>query len=273
MKDVKRFLMIGAHPDDADVQFGGTASLLVQAGHAVKFVSLTNGNCGHYEQSGEVLAKRRYAETQASKAVSGISEYQVLMENNDGELEPTLENRRKVIRIIREFNPDVVLAPRLCDYHPDHRAAAQLVQDSAYMTHVPKCCPETPVPERRPVFAYVWDPFQDPRPFRADAVVDIDGSLDRKCRMMACHVSQFFEWLPWESGSMPDFAKMSWEEKKTYMLDLVGSYYGSVADKTRDVLAEIYGEAGKNVRNAEAFELSPYGRAVSVQQFRELMRP
>jgi len=273
MKEIKRFLVIGAHPDDADIAFGGTAAQLVKAGHAVKFVSMTNGNCGHHIQSGDELARRRYAETQASKAVSGISEYQVLMENNDGELEPTVENRRKVIRIIREFNPDAVISHRLCDYHPDHRAAAQLVQDSAYMTHVPKCCPDVPIPEKRPVFCFVPDPFTDPRPFRPDAAVEIDSTLDEKCRMMDCHVSQFYEWLMWEGNYHLDAASMTWEQKKEYMLGIWTGCYGNIAEKCRDILVETYGDAGKTVRYAEAFEQSPYGRRISLAEFRRLMMP
>lgn len=267
----KRFLMIGAHPDDADIRFGGTAFKLTQAGHIVKFVSLCNGNCGHYAISGKELADRRYAETQASKAVSGISEYQVL-DNNDCELTADLESRKQVIRIIREFAPDVVLTHRLCDYHADHRATAQLVQDCAYLTQVPLYCPETPIPPKAPVFGCVWDAFLDPRPFRKDAVVAIDEVLDEKCRLLDCQVSQFYEWLAWEIGAEVDPEKMTWEERKAYLITNWGTRYETVADEARELLMETYGEdAGKKVRFAEAFELSPYGRNVTVEEFRKLL--
>ena len=103
MKEIRRYLMIGAHPDDADIRFGGTALKLVRAGHVVKFVSMCNGDCGHFDMSitPEQLAARRYQETQNSRAVSGISEYQVFHENHDCELMPDLENRKKVIRLKR----------------------------------------------------------------------------------------------------------------------------------------------------------------------------
>lgn len=269
----KRFLMIGAHPDDADIRFGGTAVQLVKAGHIVKFVAMCNGSCGHYSMSGKELAERRYAETQASKAISGIEEYQVLMENNDCELTPDLENRQKVIRIIREFAPDVVLTHRLCDYHADHRATSQLVHDAAYLTQVPKYCPDTPIPAQNPVFACVWDGFIDPRPFRADALVPFDDFVDEKCRMFDCHVSQFYEWLAWEKKMTLDPEKMSWEEKRQFLMDNWGSRYVQVADENRENLIAMYGEKGKTIRYAEAFEYSPYGRKVSLEEFRALMMP
>ena len=265
--------MIGAHPDDPDIRFGGTAIKLIKAGHVVKFVSLANGCCGHHIMSGTELANRRYAETQAVKAAVGLYEYQVLLENKDCELEPDLENRKKVIRIIREFNPDVVLGHRLCDYHADHRAAAQLVQDAAYLTQVPKFCPESPIPDRSPVFGCVWDAFTDPRPFRSDAAVSIDDVLDEKCRMLDCQVSQFYEWLAWELRIEVNPATMTWEEKRRYLLENWGSRYERAAHEARQVLMETYGEAGARVRYAECFELSPYGRNVSVAEFRELMQP
>ena len=71
---VKRFLIIGAHPDDADIRFGGSAIKLARAGHVVKFVSMCNGDCGHFSMTREALSERRYWETQASKKVSGIAE-------------------------------------------------------------------------------------------------------------------------------------------------------------------------------------------------------
>lgn len=255
----KRFLIIGAHPDDADIRFGGTAVLLTKAGHQVKFVSMCNGNCGHYEMSGEELAKRRYAETQASKEFSGIFEYQVVMENNDCELTPDLENRKRVIRMIREFQPDVVLSHRLCDYHADHRATAQLVQDATYLVMVPKFCPETPIPAVSPVYGYVWDHFTDPRPFQTDAIVAIDSVIDEKCRMLDCHVSQVYEWLAWEKGITLEIDKMSWEEKKAYLIKNWGERYRTIANQNRDKLIKLYGEAGKNIEFAESFQFSPYG--------------
>ena len=274
MNKIKRFLMIGAHPDDADIRFGGTALKLTRAGHVVKFVSMCNGDCGHFDMglSKEALAERRYRETQASRAISGICEYQVFMENHDCEIEPSLENRRKVIRLIREFKPDVVLTHRLCDYHADHRATAQLVLDAAYLTQVPKYCPESPIPAQNPVFAYTWDDFTDPRHFRTDALVPIDDVLEDKCRMMDCHASQFYEWLAWEKNITFDHEHASWEEKRRILLISLERFIRA-ADRGREQLVKMFGETGKTIRYAEAFEYCPYGRKVSMDEFQALMQP
>ena len=267
----KRYLIIGAHPDDPDIRFGGTAIKLIRAGHLVKFVSMTNGCCGHHILSCKELAERRFKETQAAKDTIGLYEYQVLTENHDCELVPSIENRKKVIRIIRDFKPDVVLTHRLCDYHADHRAAGQLVQDAAYLTQVPLFCPESPIPPQNPVFGCFWDSFTDPRPFRIDAAVSIDDVLDEKCRLLDCQVSQFYEWLAWEKHIDLNPDKMTWQEKCKYLNDNWGIRYENAANQGRNVLVETYGQKGMQVHYAECFELSPYGRDVTVQEFRELL--
>jgi len=107
-------------PRRPDICCGGTAVLWAAAGHVVKFVSTTSGDTGHQAIGGIELARRRQAEAQASAKVAGIAEYQ-LLDNHTGELEPNVANRRALIRLIREFSPDLVLSHRPNDYHPDHR--------------------------------------------------------------------------------------------------------------------------------------------------------
>src|SRR5262245_25242878 len=171
-----RLLIIGAHPDDADYAAGGTAALYRAAGHVVQMVSMTNGDAGHQTLRGPELARRRRAEAEAAGAVIGAT-YTVL-DNHDGQLLPTLENRCQVIRLIRSFGPDLVLTHRPNDYHPDHRYASQLVQDAAYMVTVPAIVPDTPHLPRDPVIAYLPDDFQKPYPFQATVVVDVGAALD-----------------------------------------------------------------------------------------------
>src|SRR5262245_14363130 len=151
-EELLRLLIIGAHPDDADYYAGGTAALYRAAGQVVKMVSLTNGDAGHQTLRGPELARRRKAEAAAAGAVIGAS-YDVL-DDPDGELQPTLENRRQVIRLIRTFRPDLLLTHRPNDYHPDHRYTSLLVQDAAYMVTVPAVCPDTPHLSANPVIAY-----------------------------------------------------------------------------------------------------------------------
>ena len=193
-------LAIGAHPDDCDFGAGGLAALCVRAGHRVHFVAATNGDAGHYEMGGAPLARRRRAEAQAAGAVIGI-DYTVL-DNHDGELEPSLANRRTIVRLIREIGPDLILTHRPNDYHPDHRYTAQLVQDAAYMVTVPSLAALTAHLAANPIILYLSDWFQRPYPLQPDVVIDIDGMLDIMLEMLHQHTSQVYEWLPYNSGRL-----------------------------------------------------------------------
>src|SRR3954470_15035627 len=110
-----RIIMLGAHPDDCDQGGGGTAILFAKMGYAVKFVAVTNGDAGHQTMKGTALAKRRFAEAQEAGKRFGVK-YDVL-NNHDGQLLPTLEVRLQIIKKIREWNADIVIAPRPNDYH------------------------------------------------------------------------------------------------------------------------------------------------------------
>src|SRR5579864_5198429 len=190
-----RIIAFGAHPDDCDIRAAGTAAKFVAMGHHVKFVAVTNGDAGHQSEGGGMLAKRRRAEAMESGRRLGVT-YEVL-DNHDGELLPTLDVRQQIIRRIRQWKADIVLAPRPNDYHPDHRYTGVLVQDAAYMVVVPAVTPDTPPLRKNPVFLYYEDHFQRPNPFRPDIAVDIDSVIDQKIDALDAHVSQFYEWLPW----------------------------------------------------------------------------
>ena len=268
----KRIIYIGAHPDDADIMFGGTATKLCKAGHIVKFLSVTNGDTGHHSLSRAETAKRRKEEARCSAKVCGLLEYEV-MDNNCG-LEPSVANREKVLRVIRKFAPDLVVTHRLSDYHPDHRATAQLVLDTAYIVTVPHYCEDTPIPEKTPVYAYSYDHFKDPRPFRADAAVEIDSVIEEKMNMFRCHSSQFFGWLAWNQGLKDfDVSKLSTEEEHQHLLRWF-ERFETAADLARPILVETYGaEQGAKVKYAETFEFSEYGHHCSMEEFRKLFQP
>ena len=143
-------IAFGAHPDDCDQQAGGTAALWAALGHRVRFVSVTNGDAGHQTERGAALAARRRAE--AIEAGRRVGVDYVVLDHHDGQLLPTLEARADVIRLIREWRADLVLAPRPNDYHPDHRYTGALVQDSAYIVLVPNIVSDAPPLRRNPVF-------------------------------------------------------------------------------------------------------------------------
>jgi LmbE family N-acetylglucosaminyl deacetylase len=214
-------IAFGAHPDDCEIKFGGTAAKLARAGHAVKFVSVTDGRSGHHVDPGPGMAARRRAEAMEAGRRLGIAEYEVF-DNADGALLATLEARDQVIRAIRRWNADIVIAPRPNDYHPDHRYTSILVQDAAYMVLVPYVTADTPALRRNPVFLYFEDHFQRPVPFRADISVPLDDVREVKLDGIDAHVSQVYEWLPWVAGREAPSADPS--ERKRWLAEMWKAY-------------------------------------------------
>jgi len=260
-----RIIMIGAHPDDCDQDGGGTAILLAKMGHAVKFVSVTNGDAGHQSMGGGMLAKRRIAEAQEAGKRFGVT-YDVL-DNHDGELLPTLEVRLQIIRKIREWNADVVIAPRPNDYHPDHRYTGVLVQDAAYMVAVPNVAADTPPLKKNPVFLYFQDFFQRPNPFRADIAVDISSVFDQKIHAMDAHESQMYEWLPWIGGYL-DQVPNDKTQREQWLASIRAI---KISPEVRSSLEKWYGkDHAAQVKHAEVFEVCEYGTRPSEADIRQL---
>ncbi len=261
-----RVIVIGAHPDDCDIDAGGTAASLASMGHAVKFLSVTNGDAGHQTMGGGQLAKIRKEEAKEAGRRLGIAEYEVLG-NHDGELTPNLDVRLQIIRKIREWNADVVIAPRPNDYHPDHRYTGVLVQDAAYMVAVPNIAPETPALQKNPVFLYTHDGFQSPEPFRPDIAIAIDDSFSKKIDALDAHVTQFYEWLPWIGGYANEVPKDTQARKKW----LAESRNSTINSETRKSLEKWYGQQkAATVKHSEAFQICEYGRQPTDEDIRQL---
>ncbi len=195
-----RVLVLGAHPDDAEVSAGGLIVRHRQAGSTVRMISVTDGRCGHHERPGEQLVAERRQEAAASGRSIG-AEY-LTWDFADGSLEPSLPVREALIREIRSFAPDLVLTHRPYDYHPDHRAVGTAVQDASYLVTVPHVCPDQPALTRDPIVAYMCDLFTRPTKMRADVLLDIRDEWPTLIQMAACHQSQFFEWLPFHAGEL-----------------------------------------------------------------------
>ena len=264
-----RIICFGAHPDDCELKVGGTAALWAAKGHKVKFVSVTNGDIGHWRESGPALARRRKDEVEAAAKVLGI-ETEVL-DIHDGELEPTLANRKTVTRLIREWKADVVMSHRPNDYHPDHRYTGVLVQDAAYMVAVPKLLPDVPHLKRNPVFIYYSDRFQKPNPFRPDVVVALDDVEAKKLAALERIVSQFYEGgATGGPENVPDDTQAQEKRRQDVRQALLGRDRAT-AKQYRDKLADLYGkEKGAKVEFAEAFEVCEYGRQPDSAELRRL---
>lgn len=251
-----RLLILGAHPDDAEYHAGGLACIYRGLGHDVKMISVTDGGAGHHELTREQLAPLRREEARRSGEVIG-AEY-VTWNHPDGRLEATLDVRSQIIREIRTYRPDVVLTHRPCDYHPDHRAVGQAVQDASYMVTVPLVCPDAPVLRADPLVMYMPDRFTRPNPLRGDVAIDVGEHIETIVRMMACHQSQFFQWLAW-NHQYEDRLPPDEEGRFQFLLAWYKDHLRPMADLYRDRLVEIYGEArGKSVEFAEVYEVSEY---------------
>lgn len=257
---VLNIIAIGAHPDDCDSKFAGTAALFAQMGHNVKFLALTSGDAGHQSQGGGALGNRRRAEAAEAGKRLGIAEYETL-DNHDGELMPTLHVRHQVIRAIREWNADIVLGLRTNDYHPDHRNAGHVVQDASYMVIVPNVCPDTPPLSKNPLFLYMQDRFQKPYPFEPDIVVAIDEVIDKKLDALDAHSSQMYEWGPWTNGGDASVAKVPEGKlpRRAWLAKRVKRNPGKMSDDRRASLEKWYGDAAKTIQYTEAFEIAEYG--------------
>lgn len=267
-----RIIVFGAHPDDCELKAAGTATLWAAQGHHVKFVSVTNGDIGHATMSGGTLAQRRTAEVKEAAKVLGI-ETEVL-DIHDGELMPTLENRKEFVRLIRRWKADVVMGHRPNDYHPDHRYVGVLMQDAAFMVTVPFFCPDVPHLAKNPVFLYLSDGFQKPNPFAPDIVVGTDAVIQKKLDAIWKLESQI-ESL-WATGNFEGVVPVPQdpqgrEERRKAVNERIAQRDKGVADKYRGKLAEIYGEEkAKEIRHAEAFELCEYGRRPSREELKTL---
>ncbi len=268
-----RIIVFGAHPDDCEHRAGGVAAMWAAQGHHVKFVSATNGDIGHAVMAGGQLAKIREKEVQQAAKALGIDETQVL-DIHDGELMPTLENRKTFVRLIREWKADIVMAHRPNDYHPDHRYTGILMQDAAFMVTVSFFCPDVPQLAKNPVFLYLSDNFQKPSPFEPSVVVAIDDVFEKKVDALWSFQSQI-ESL-WATGNFEKVVPVpkdpaGREERRRQLSKRFESRWESVANKYRLKLIELYGEKkGKKVKYAEAFELCEYGRRPSPEELKKL---
>jgi LmbE family N-acetylglucosaminyl deacetylase len=251
-----KLLILGAHPDDAEYAAGGIAALYRAAGHTVKMVSLTDGGAGHHWRTSADLVKVRRAEAAEAGKVIG-AEY-VTWDFPDGRLEPSLALRERVIRELRTFQPDLVLAHRTNDYHPDHRAAGQVVQDASYMVTVPLVVPDVPILRKDPVVACLPDLFTRPCPLRPDVVLDLEPHLESIVRMLACHCSQVFEFLPYNEG-IDDQVPAAEGDKLPWLRAWFSRHIAPRADRFREALIAAWGqERGRAARHIEAFEISEY---------------
>lgn len=263
-----RVIIFGAHPDDCEYYSGGTVALWAREGAKILLVSVTNGDAGHHEKGGGALARIRTAEAARSAEILGVSS--LVMDFHDGELEPTLEVRKAVIRAIRNWRADIVIGHRPYDYHPDHRYTGQVIQDAAFMVTVPDICPDVPALTWNPAFFFSGDSFRKPTPFQPDVIVDVGPVMDKKILSFDAMECQVYEWIPWLEGkldSVPEThaERLKWLEKE------YAEHFERAAARYSGLLAERYGaEHAAKVKFAEGFELCEYGSQPTREEIWEM---
>ena len=277
-----KILMIGAHQDDNEFRCGGLAHKYVQLGYEVRFLSMCNGCGGHHIMTPEETVARRAKESAEVAKLLGIT-YDV-WDIDDCNLVADLATRKRLIRYIREYMPDLIISHRPNDYHADHRASGQLVMDASYLLTVPHECPEVPAMRFMPVIMYNEDSFKNPD-FCPTVVVDIDDEIETKFKIASLNVSQVYEWLPYTYGEeVPDDA----EERLAFLKGMEITQdttdeevlaatrgwavrFAKTAACFRKQLIQRYGEEkGNRIRYAEAFEVCEYGKPLDTELERAL---
>jgi LmbE family N-acetylglucosaminyl deacetylase len=252
-------IVIVAHPDEGEIYVGGTSYLLSSLGHRVKFLSLTNGDAGHYEMAPEVLAAKRRQEAMNAKAVLGLADYEIL-EYHDQYLENTQLIRDEVVDRIREWEADIVFSYYPIDGgHVDNMCAGRIVRDAAPSLGM------TPMP----VCLYIRDYFTADFSYLPEIAIPVDHVWESKLQACACHVSQVCDWNPYERG-MLDEVRSDPERQREFIYDNTYAF----TRKTPPIelaLQKWFGPArAKTVTYVEAFEIAEFGRQITDQEVLQL---
>lgn len=256
MKDL-RVMVVAAHPDEADMYAGGSAALFAEYGAAVKFLSITNGDAGHYEIGGMQLARRRWEEAQQAARCLGIQEYEVLNEH-DGELYPTMAVRNQVIERVRRWAPDVLIGFHPDGWgHPDNRNAGKALADAASFIGIPNVLPNIPAVKKRVLCLWMWD-YSTMGIHRHDLAFDVTQTVEKKLLACDAHATQFYEFAPWSRGFFHEVPE-SWEDKRTFILKYWAEFFYT-QDSQHESLVQWYGdERARGIAYAETFQIAPYG--------------
>ncbi|MBM3185124.1 MAG: bacillithiol biosynthesis deacetylase BshB1 [Bacteroidetes bacterium] len=179
-------LAFAAHPDDVEISAAGTLLKYISEGKSAGIIDLTEGELG---TRGTV--QTRYEEAEAAAKLLGISARENLR-IKDGFFEHTEENKRLIIKQIRRFQPEIVLANSILDRHPDHGRAAKLVADACHLAGLRKIeteWEEKPQEAFRPrlVLHYIQDYYIQP-----NFVVDVSEFMDKKIEVIKAYKTQFY---------------------------------------------------------------------------------
>lgn len=254
-----KVMMVFAHPDEGEVYAGGITALYTQSGHEVKYVSLTNGDAGHFSMKPEALAQRRYQEAMHAKEILRLSEYDVL-NNHDGELKNTVANQHEVASRIDKWDADIVFTfYPAAGGHNDNMTAGYIVRDAVRFLKS----------EKLPVFMYVRDFHTSSFSYLPDIAIVIDKVWDLKLRGLGAHTSQVLEYNPYVMGTY-DKVQASKKLQDEYLY--TNAYDWS--HLTPEILVTLqywYGMSKANqAKYVEAYEFAEFGRQVTKEEVKVL---
>jgi bacillithiol biosynthesis deacetylase BshB1 len=178
-----KVLAFGAHPDDIELGCAGLLAKLSNENVSFGMADLTRGEMG---TRGTVKER---AEEAAKAAQILRAQFRVNLEIPDTNIEETIENREKIVRLIRQAQPEVILLPHPGDRHPDHAQCSKFVKAAAFYAGVKKIAPEAGLPAHRPSKLLY---YMISTPFEPTLFVDISETFDVKIAALRAHRSQFF---------------------------------------------------------------------------------
>ena len=182
MSQTLDILAFSAHPDDVELSCSGTLIKHIEQGFKVGIVDLTEGELG---TRGNKELRREEAKKSAELMKISVREN---LQMADGFFDLSEKNKLSVVKMIRKYQPRIVLANAISDRHPDHARAAQLVSEACFLSGLVKI--DTGQNPHRPeaVYHYIQDRYIQP-----DFIVDISGYFDKKMECVKAFHSQFYD--------------------------------------------------------------------------------
>ena len=175
-------LFVGTHPDDIELICGGTVIKLVRSGKKVGIVDLTLG-----ELSTRGTLPERKKETENASKVLGIK-IRKNLKLKDGDIQNNSVNRKKLIKFIREYKPEIIFAPYPLDRHPDHINASNLIRESVFHSGLRKIKTDNLQAYRPKRTFYYRHAYDIPVSF----ILDVSNVFNKKIEAIKCYSSQFF---------------------------------------------------------------------------------
>ncbi len=186
MKVELDILVIDAHPDDAEIGCGGTIAHYKKRGKKVGVLDLSNG-----EPTPFGTVEKRLAEAKAASEILNL-DLRITLDMTNRYIENTIENRKKVSKVIRKYKPKILITHPSNDWHPDHIACHQIVNAAKFQAKLTKT--ESEYPEHYPKYVFYFDHSHlKDKNRKLDFLIDISDSIEEKINALKAYKSQFVD--------------------------------------------------------------------------------